>query len=89
MKAEEKCKGDDVIDLFTGVVKGLGGIPGLIVNAAGGYDIPSSESNTTKAKESNTTKPVKHTGKQSASELSWMVITDENGTIKNAAFHCN
>jgi len=80
MKAEEKCKQADVMDVFKGAVTALGGIPGAVVEAAGGYKTPSSESNTTKQK-----------GKESASGASgWITVSDENGTIiDSAAFGCD
>ena len=86
-RAKEAAK-EEVKDLIPPGVKDL-------IEIAGGFDTKSStplsvpDANTTNPTVSTDGNTTQSTGKQSASELSWMVVTDENGTIKNAAFHCN
>ena len=80
MKAEEKCKIVDIMDLGKSTVIGMTGAIGIGIDAVGGFNTPSKEGNTSK------TMPK---GKEKAGEISWIVATDKNGTIKQAVFHCN
>jgi len=74
--AESNCRGKAAFDSTLG--KFINWLPDSMAKSQ-----PKDTNITTPSSDNNST------GKESASDLSWIITTDENGTIKNTIFHCN